>query len=78
MHQLSNFLGNAVAVGLKCLQLLLDFTVLSVKINHFIYKRQLLIFKLLPNVLLDNIRIFPDEFNIQHLSISSRCLSQRS
>ena len=66
LHQRADLLREAVAVRAKLVRLGLRTAALDVELDHAIDKLKLAILKLLLDVLLDDVRIFAQKFNVYH------------
>ena len=62
-------LGQLVALGLQRLALVDGLTALGVQRNGLVHQRQLGVLELLADILLDNVGILPDKFDIKHDTI---------
>ena len=69
-HQHADLLAQAVAVGTELVRLLNVGPALAVQLDDLIHQRQLLVLKLLLDVFLHNVGIFPDKLNVEHSSFS--------
>jgi len=69
-HQHTDLLAQAVAVGTELVRLLNVGPALAVQLDDLIHQRQLLVLKLLLDVFLHNVGIFPDKLNVEHSSFS--------
>ncbi len=66
-HQHADLLGKAVAAGAQLAGLGDGGAVLRVELQHLVHHGQLVILKLFLDVFLDDLRIFPDKLDIQHV-----------
>ena len=65
--QFADFLGNAVTVSAECACAGLCVAELLVECRNFIDQHQFLVLELLLDVLFDEIRIFSNQFNVNHV-----------
>ena len=65
-HQLSDFLGNLIALSLKCFLLLKKFSSLFIKLDDFINHRKFSVLEFVADVLFYYFWIFSQKLNINH------------
>ena len=73
-HQHADLLGKGVALGPDVTGLGDGSTVLAVQLQHLIHQGELCVLELLPDVLLDNLRILSDKLDIEHGFLSPQSI----
>ena len=73
LHQRADLFADRVFLRTDAVSLCLCLSGLCILGDHFVYQRQFLILKLLPDVLFDRLRIFSDELNIEHNFSPPQC-----
>ncbi len=71
-HEHTDLLTDGISLGSEILDAGLGLTEFLIVFDDFIYQRELVILKLLLDVLFDDVRICADEFDIQHINASKQ------